>query len=233
MVHVLHKGLIFLIFLGVFHSHASDPFSFAKAKKDILRVYATHRVTLYCGCKYDKHGFVDWASCGYEPQKNHKRARRIEIEHIVPAAEFGRQLPCWREPICERKNGRKYKGRKCCEKIDARFKAMYTDPMNLAPAIGEVNGDRRDYSFSYVEGVQGYGQCQLLIDHKARKIYPPEQARGLIGRTYLYMHRTYGLVLSKQQMQLFQAWDKAYPKTAWESEREARILALRSEQSGR
>ena len=50
-----------------------------------------------------------------------------------------------------------------------------------------------------------------------RKAQPPQQARGLIARTYLYFDVTYAQFrLSKQQKQLFTAWDKQYPVSVFE-----------------
>ena len=50
------------------------------------------------------------------------RANRIEWEHIMPAENFGKHLPCWQ-------NG----GRKACEK-DPLFNKMEGDMHNLVPA---------------------------------------------------------------------------------------------------
>ena len=52
-------------------------------------------------------------------------------------------------------DGTPFKGRKCCTKsgVDPAFMAAYTDPHNLFPAGGEVNGDRSAYPFGRVESV--------------------------------------------------------------------------------
>lgn len=65
----------------------------------------------------------DLASCGYEVRKRSERANRIEWEHIVPAADFGRQRQCWQEG-----------GRKNCVKNDPLFAQMEGDMHNLVPA---------------------------------------------------------------------------------------------------
>ena len=201
--------------------------TFAQAKKLMYQIYEDNPVTLYCGCTF-KNKQVNWDSCGYEVRKNLTRARRVEAEHIVPAAEFGKSLQCWQEPICVRRTGTKYKGRACCEKINPKFRAMYTDLRNLAVAIGEINGDRLDYPFGIATG-QGYGACEMLIDRQLRIAYPPERSRGLIARTYLYMQATYGLALTPEQQTLYQEWDERYPKSDWEITRETKIAQLQAE----
>mgnify|MGYP000376079600 CR=1 FL=1 len=55
---------------------------------------------------------------------------------------------------------------------------------------------------------------------------PPARARGSIARTYFYMRDTYQLTLSRQQTQLFNAWNKQYPVTDWECERDERIAKV-------
>lgn len=52
---------------------------------------------------------------------------------------------------------------------------------------------------------------------------PPARARSAIARTYFYMRDQYNLTLSRQQTQLFNAWNKMYPVTDWECERDERI----------
>ena len=41
----------------------------------------------------------------------------------------------------------------------------------------------------------------------------------MIARTYLYMSDRYQLRLSKQNRQLFTAWNKTYPAQQWERQR--------------
>jgi deoxyribonuclease-1 len=174
--------------------------------------------TFYCGCTVSwqgKKGTPDLQSCGYQPRKNAQRAARIEWEHVVPAWQFGHQRQCWQ-------NG----GRKNCAK-DASYREMETDLHNLQPAIGEVNGDRNNFMYSQWNGpADQYGRCEMKIDFKNQLAEPPARARGAIARTYFYMRDRYQLTLSSQQTQLFNAWDRLYPVTPWECERDKRIAAV-------
>jgi len=174
--------------------------------------------TFYCGCKVSwtgKKGTPDLQSCGYTPRKNAQRASRIEWEHVVPAWEFGHQHLCWQ-------NG----GRKNCNK-DATYRKMETDLHNLQPSIGEVNGDRNNFQYGMANIPAGqYGRCEMKVDFKNKVAEPPVRARGAIARTYFYMRDQYHLNLSRQQTQLFTAWDKLYPVTPWECERDNRIAAV-------
>ncbi|HIF9535281.1 TPA: deoxyribonuclease I [Photobacterium damselae] len=198
---------------------AKAPANFSSAKRVASELYQEHPITFYCCCDIKWQGkkmVPDLESCGYQVRKQEKRANRIEWEHVVPAWQFGHQLQCWQ-------NG----GRKECGK-DKTFKKMESDLHNLTPAIGEVNGDRSNFQFMPWNGNEGayYGQCEMKIDFKGRRADPPTRARGAIARTYLYMNNKYKFNLSKQQRRLMEAWDKMYPVTAWECQRDREIAKI-------
>ncbi len=58
-------------------------------------------------------------------------------------------------------------------------------------------------------------------------VEPPEHARGIIARAYLYMEATYPRYqMSDQQRQLMNAWNRMYLPTEWEMERNKRIQEI-------
>jgi len=192
--------------------------NFQQAKTFAAAINADAPGSFYCGCKIQwqgKKGIPDLNSCGYQPRKNANRAARIEWEHVMPAWEFGHQRQCWQDG-----------GRKNCSK-DPDYRRIESDLHNLEPAVGEVNGDRGNFAYSQWNGSEKqYGQCEMKIDFKLKQAEPPARARGAIARTYFYMRDQYNLRISRQQMQLFTAWDKLYPVTQWECERDQRIAKV-------
>lgn len=208
--------MINLLLLGA--SYADHPKNLTEAKILARVIWSEHPYTFYCGCKFDSHLIVDFKECEYVPQ-NLKRAKRVEWEHLVPAAWLGRQRACWREPLCESKRGKKFKGRNCCEKIDPSFNKAYTDLYNLVPAIGEVNATRKDYRFGvlhnnkenqYLEG------CSMIVNPRNRVVEPSDQVKGMIARAHLYMADTYDFHLSMKQRKMYIKWNESYPPSAWE-----------------
>lgn len=156
------------------------------------------------------------------PRKNQKRGKYIEWEHVVPAWAFGNTRKCWREEICTDKYGNKYKGRKCCTKIDKVFKAMEADMYNLYPAVGELNADRKNYKYGIIPGEERkYGACDFEVADKL--VEPKEDIRGDIARTYFYMEKTYNVPISDKQRILFEVWDKQDKIDEWEIIRAKRI----------
>jgi len=74
--------------------------------------------------------------------------------------------------------------------------------------------------------ISPYGQCNMKIDFKNKLVEPPIRARGAIARTYLYMITKYNIFLPKAQKDLFKNWDKIFPVTKWECEREKMIFNI-------
>ncbi|MCF0224144.1 MAG: endonuclease [Fibrobacter sp.] len=201
-------------------------YNYRDASKVMKRIYyGDLQETLYCGCKYENKKSVDFSTCDFEPRDNPrrkslKRAQRIEWEHIVPAYNMAHFLPCWKEG-----------GRKNCSQNDTTFKIMEGDLHNLYPAIGEVNGDRNNFPYSQwtSDPTPMYGKCKTIVDFKEKKIQPREEARGIVARASLYMEKTYGVKLSKQDRKLFDAWNRMYPVTERECERDRRIFLVQGD----
>ena len=186
------------------------------------------KTTFYCGCSYtDK--VIDLASCGYQPKKDAKRAKRLEWEHVVPAHAFGQSFKEWREghPDCVDSQDRPFKGRNCARKMVKLFRLMEADLYNLQPAIGEVNGLRSNFSMEMIPGEKReFGACDVEIENK--KVEPRPEVRGDIARTYMYMDKAYPGqgVISQRNRKLFEAWDQQDPVDEWERERARRIEAI-------
>ncbi|MFA1563124.1 endonuclease [Aliivibrio fischeri] len=148
-----------------------------------------------------------------------KHAKRVEWEHAVPAENSGRTFSEWREgnKACVTSKGKKFKGRRCTEKTNAEYRLMQSDMYKLYPAIGSVNAMRSHYNFTMfmLPGEKSdFGSCDMKIDNK--KAEPPENARGRIARSYMYMESAY----PRYKMS---AWDKQYPVSSWEYKRAERI----------
>lgn len=196
------------------------PASFEEAKIEARRyVYhdRTDAGTLYCGCSWRwvgrSGGRVDPDSCGYRTRADAVRAARLEWEHIVPASDFGRARQCWQEG-----------GRGNCSANDPVFGAMEADLHNLAPTVGEVNADRANFGFGQLPATQPqHGACPVRIDFAQRVIEPSDAVKGEIARVYFYMHDRYDLPMSLRQQRLFMAWNKRFPVSARELERDRRI----------
>nr|WP_137887740.1 endonuclease [Pseudomonas sp. 2FE] len=199
------------------------PLTFEQAKVELRQKVFFDRNTagdLYCGCNWQwmgrSGGRMDLSSCGYEVRAQVNRAQRLEWEHVTPAWVLGHQRQCWQKG-----------GRENCAANDPVFRAMEADMHNLWPSVGEVNGDRSNFRYSQiVSAPQQYGACQTRVDFKQRVAEPRDEAKGQVARIYLYMHDRYGLSMAKQQQQLFSAWNRQYPVTTWELERDQRIARV-------
>jgi deoxyribonuclease I len=230
--------IVFLLLI-VFLSYPSPSFgetadgpriagSYAQVKRWLYdEVFADRRETLYCGCAYDQERRPDAASCGYVPRSDNERARRIEVEHVIPVSWIAQGRRCWSEPICTDGAGRAHKGRRCCEASDPAYRRAAWDLHNLWPVIGELNEQRGNYRFGIIPGEpRAYGQCDLEVDHAARIVEPRPEVRGDIARIAFYMEAVHGVWLSEHHRALFTIWNRSDPPDAFERERDRRIARL-------
>lgn len=202
--------------------------SFAQVKRLLLEyVYTDHRLTLYCRARFHTDRRVD-PPPGFTTRSHLKRAGRLEWEHVVPAENFGRFFPAWRDgdPQCVDREGRQYRGRRCAEKVSPEFRRMQADMHNLFPAIGAVNAARSNYGMQMLPGEPpAFGTCVMKIAR--RKTEPPDAAKGVVARASLYMAAAYPRFrFSTEQKKLFRAWDRMFPPDEWECKRERRIARL-------
>ncbi len=208
---------------------APAPLSYPASRKLMYSdVFYDHRETLYCGAEYDVNREVTLPE-GFVIYSHASRAKRAETEHIVPAENFGRTFPEWREghPLCVNSNGKPFKGRRCAQLASEEYRLMEADLHNLYPAIGSVNAARGNRNFTQFEAgtPSSFGTCQMKIE--GRRAEPPERARGIIARAYLYFEQRYARYsMSSRQRRLMETWDRQYPVSAWECVRNNGIKAL-------
>lgn len=209
--------------------------SFSQAKRMLERqVYHDHRVTIYCSAEFNAQKRVTLPA-GFTTPAHEKRATKIEWEHAVPAENFGRAFPEWRDghPECVNRNGKPFKGRRCAEKVNMEYRHMQADMYNLFPAIGTVNAVRSNKQYSALPGSESaFGSCPAKVD--GNRFEPPDRAKGQVARAALYMADSYPKYrLSRQQQQLFEAWDKMFPVDQWECTRAKRIEKLQGNANAR
>ena len=206
--------------------------SFNKAKKMLERdVYADNRITIYCGAEFDEHKNVKLPE-GFQTPAHEKRSAKIEWEHAVPAEHFGQAFIEWREgsPECVDNRGNAFKGRKCAEKVNMEYRYMQSDMYNLFPAIGSVNAVRSNKQYAALTDDSVFGTCKAKTTNK--HFEPPDLAKGQVSRAALYMDAVYPRYrLSRQQKQLFTAWNEMFPPDAWECERTKRIEKLQGNEN--
>ena len=203
---------------------------FIYAKKQLLKFFlkSTGR-TFYCGCKFKSKKVVNWNSCGYQPKILSSRSKRVEWEHVVPASIFGRKFSEWKigHSKCRTSEGKKYKGRRCARKANAKFWLMETDLYNFVPTVGEVNKIRSNYKMGIIDGeTREFGKCDVEIKNKT--IEPRPEVRGNIARIYLYMDGAYpnfGIV-NNENKYLLESWDRMDPVNEVECDKARAIYKI-------
>ncbi len=152
-------------------------------------LYSEGGETLYCGQQFGPH-----------------HPRSINIEHVLPMGWVMRELKCG--------------DRKSCRRNSLRFNLIEADLHNLYPARKKINRNRSSYAFGIIKGERReYGQCDVEIDRKKRRVEPREEVRGDIARAVLYMSDRYGIKLFKRQRKLLEEWHRDDPPDAEEQRR--------------
>jgi deoxyribonuclease I len=224
--------VIFFCANGLFADENSDQRSWFTVTLNVLQIYSDHRFTFYCGCPYTQDKVPETQGC-YTPQSfGSSRATRIEIEHVVPATDFGRSFSEWgnEHEDCKNSDGAQISSRGCLYKINQKYRKMHDDLHNLVPEIGELNNLRSNYRLDMVgESVRSFQPCQVKIGF--RSFEPPDNVKGDVARIYFYMDKKFpgrGIVGDKNK-KLFQAWDKLDPVDKWECIRDKRIFNLQGD----
>lgn len=217
-------SVLFLIICNSFVL-ASPPHSFLQAKHMVYQIFSSHPKTLYCSCSYDSKHQVDLNSCHMNTASEKNRAHVVEVEHIVPADIIGHNLTCWQNKICEH-HGKRYKGRKCCEKLDARFRQMESELYNLWPAVGLVNIARSNYTFGLVDSNEKFYGCDFKVSKLTHEVEPYNQAKGIVARATLFMSDKYDIPLNDDKRQLYLRWHQQYQPSRWEKSWAAQIALI-------
>lgn len=214
----------FTNFVADLFSSPSHAGSYSTAKKRrYSKIEDSH--TFYCDCTTDlDERKFDKTSCGYVPNNDNIRAKRLEAEHILPAfwiANFHTGESCWEAH--ESCGG----ARDCCLENDERFKKAHNDLVNLIPTIGELNGDRSNFIYDLIDGEdeedEDYGQCDFEVSTTEKVAEPKDDIRGDIARVYFYMRNTYELAYPDNLAERLNHWNDVDPISDEEKERNQRI----------
>jgi deoxyribonuclease-1 len=221
--------------------------TFDEGKRELLRIYSSSSapsLDVYCGCPFApaERGSglrVDLAACGFVTAGSPERAERIEWEHAVPAAAFGRSFVEWREGSdrCVDAKGKRYRGRRCA-RTSPEFARMEGDLHNLFPVVGEVNAARGDLPMGILDPpstepahhrareTTRFTGCASSVEEGV--FLPRREVRGDLARAYKYMAAAYPdrRIVDPDHRAIFDQWDREDPPDAWERERNRRIAAV-------
>ena len=92
----------------------------------------------------------------------------------MAAQHFGQHFACWRERLCFKKNGKSYRGRKCCQRRNKEFRQAEAELYNLWPAVGLVNGARSNYRFSMLNHATLFYGCPITLDKSLCRVEPAD-----------------------------------------------------------
>lgn len=218
--------MLLILPLNVYGKGNETIFSFTEAKNILLKyVYYDYHLTFYCKAQFNRK-YVEPQQEFYTPTYKN-REYKLEWEHVVPAQNFGVSFSEWTDgsDICFNQQTKKqFRGRKCAEIASKDFRRIESDLYNLYPAIGSVNAIRQNYTFEELPNIKPtFGSCNMKV--YKNKVEPPDEIKGTIARTYLYMEDSYpdNFKMNEKLKEQMIRWDEKYPVDEWECERARRI----------
>lgn len=194
--------------------------NFTEAKKIARLIWAEHRETFYCGCKYDRQGNIQFKSCSFSAETKYT-SKKISWEHVVPVSWYGKQRACWRY-------NRGQKPRESCRQIDPDFRKMEADLHNLVPALREINMIRKNYAY----GELGPGTCMgcdFVVNRRLQRVEPRDEVKGMAARITLYLSEKYNIPLDDLQKQILIQWNRRFPPTAWEKRWHEKVATIQGD----
>lgn len=217
----MHKKILLLLLLlyvscSTIAKPQVSPQSFPQAKLIARSIIDIYQETIYSGCKLINAKQIDFNSCQFSVNPKKIRDSRIEFEHMLPMSHAKYHFKCWREPLCIDKNGKKFKGRNCCQQIDPKFRQLEGELYNIWPEIGSINKARSNFKFTEFNNSErdklgNFRGLPIYIDFTHRKLEPRKSVKGLVARANLFVAKRYNIRLSGAQVKLFKAWNIKYP----------------------
>lgn len=227
--------LILILFLTsnvlAYNNAVGKPKNYYEAKKVAIKLFLGKHNTLYCGCGFDRTKHINKESCPIVPVISNPRANRLEFEHILPMAHARQHFLCWQKKICVNRVGERYKGRKCCQKVDSSFIELEAELFNLWPVVGSINQARSNYKYTEFTSNQkrslpNFSNCPIVIDFKKELVEPRDEIKGLVARASLFTSNKYNISLSKRQRNLFIVWNNKFPPNQGEREWEQEVREI-------
>lgn len=212
--------LICLTVQSISMAHYAEDFT--EAKKVARLIWAEHRETFYCGCKYDRQGNIDFKSCSFSPG-NQYRSKRISWEHIVPVSWYGKQRPCW-------KKNQRQKPREACRQQDPDFRRMEADLHNLVPALREINMKRKHYAYGNLPPGSCMG-CDFVVNNHLQMVEPRDEVKGMAARIMLYMIQKYNISIKEAQKQVLIQWNHRFPPDGWEKRWHEKVSTIQGDRN--
>lgn len=208
------------------------PRSYITSKKYIYeKIYNSHGETLYIGSSWKdkKLIYVDDNLLNSIPVRYRHRINRTEIEHIIPSSWLLRGTD--RDGRYKMEASRiKESYKRYSYKHNIVYRTAFNDLVNLYPSLGAINAMRGDKLYSSIP----HGTTMVLVEDKERCLItnrvfvPAKRYRGLIARVGLYMHRTYNITYGERTMKLFNGWDREYPPSMEEMDRDKQIYSIQN-----
>lgn len=224
MIMCFSRCLIFILFLLPTFLEAA----LKKSETQLLAdIYHSHPYTLFCQQGFNADGKLTLPHCQTCPTE----PLQVKWMPIVPLKRLASGLRCYQDKLCIDNKGKRFGGLRCCEKTSAEYRLMSHDLNNYVPENPHLVRMRSQYAFDDFLVPSPSSGCHFYLDRKHKRISVAPNIRGFIARITLYMYERYRLPFSQEELSLYRRWDKQYPATDWEKQRERNIRLLENDRT--
>lgn len=192
--------LLLLLYFTAFGKDFNPFLSFSSSKSQLTKLYSQNKNLPLSGLHY----IFDEQSCAVDGFVHGmgNEPEKILWRHLVNETVMGEGMACMQKKLCLSSfSGRYFKGPMCCRKSSPKFSKMSADMHNIIPTVLKE------------------AKSNLLSVNKITQ-------KGRIARIVLYMHETYGLSFTSNQIQRYKQWHFKYPVSSFERALNRQIFEL-------
>ena len=221
MTRVLHISFAAILLLLNPNAHAATATPDRITVKHARKVHAETQYTALCHLPIQDHTHILMPNHSLLPPA----ATRVRWGYLIGLERYGRLLGCWQSTCLI--NGKARIGHPCCRQTSAQYAALASDLRLIAPLLAKAATVLQRYQVGVVRTAsEVWPGCGAQLDHVEHRLEPPNNAKGVLARAYLYAYHRHGYPLSAEEMTLFSQWAKEYPEAAWEQAWHNEIILL-------
>lgn len=173
-----------------------------KLKKTLLQIYTTNAFTFSYQTPFNSQGKAQTKLCTQCP------AQEVNVQwvNLVHPRYYLHNKMCFAEKLCIDTKGTRFGGLRCCRLKEASLKAFETDLHQLVPELPTLKKNLH-----------------------SKKNELDDALKGPVARAFLYMQLKYHFTIPQSQRLLYERWNRQYPPTKWERQRNQLIKNIQGD----
>lgn len=188
----------------------------------LLQIYQKAPRTFFCDFMIDPQGQLPSA-----PKTLAKTSTKVSWQWVISKKFLAQDRDCYLHKICLDTHHQRFKGLRCCQKIDKTYQVMLYDLHNRIPTHPDVKRRLNAYTIGTVTDEKNIERLySFKLDSKKKLMEPPNDKKGEIARIILYMHDTYQIPIEQTALTQYKTWHQTFPPSNWEKSKNFAIAQV-------